>query len=67
MDIPQPPRKIVGLAPNQLAYRILVAEDDRMSRLLMVKLLKSCGFEVREAVNGQEAVALCQDWRPHLI
>ena len=61
------PCKIIGLAPNQLAYRILVVEDDRMSRFLMVKLLKSCGFEVGEAVNGRDAVALCQDWSPHLI
>ena len=25
------------------------------------------GFEVREAVNGQEAVEIWQQWRPHLI
>ena len=63
----QPARRIIGLAPHQPLYRILVAEDDRMSRLLMVKLLSSLGFQVREATNGEEAVRLWESWRPHLI
>jgi CheY-like chemotaxis protein len=33
----------------------------------MVELLTSVGFEVREASNGQVAIALCQEWSPHLI
>ncbi|MFE4106719.1 response regulator [Almyronema epifaneia] len=60
-------RKVIGLIPGQATYRILVAEDDKVSRLLMVKMLSSLGFEVREAVNGQEAVQLSQSWVPHLI
>ena len=63
----QPCRRIIGLAPNQPLYRILVAEDDNMSRLLMVKLLTSLGFQVREATNGEEAVRVWESWRPHLI
>jgi PAS domain S-box-containing protein len=60
-------RKVSGLAPDQPCYRILVVEDDRMSRLLMVRLLKSVGFQTREAVNGQEAVEVWQSWRPDFI
>jgi PAS domain S-box-containing protein len=60
-------RKVRGLAPNQPSYRILIVEDDRMSRLLMVRLLKSVGFQTREAVNGQEAVQIWQSWRPNFI
>ena len=67
MQTTQQTRKVIGLAPDQPEHRILVVEDNQMSRLLLVKLLSSLGFQVREAVNGKEAVALCQSWRPHLI
>ncbi len=59
--------QVVGLAPDQQAYRILVAEDDWASRQLLVNLLTSVGFQVREALNGEEAVALWRSWQPHLI
>ena len=35
---------------------VLVAEDDEQVRALTVKVLRSAGFEVIEAANGQEAV-----------
>jgi signal transduction histidine kinase/CheY-like chemotaxis protein len=60
-------KKVIGLAPEQPVYRILVAEDKLTNRLLLVKLLTSLGFEVREAENGQEAVAMWESWEPHLI
>lgn len=60
-------KKVIGLAPEQPVYRILVAEDKLTNRLLLVKLLSSLGFEVREAENGQEAVAMWESWEPHLI
>ncbi|MCL1463959.1 response regulator [Argonema galeatum] len=63
----QDTRKVIGLAPNQLSYRILVVEDVKVSRLLLVKLLTTVGFGVRAAVNGMEAVALWESWKPHLI
>ncbi|HEY9737200.1 MAG TPA: response regulator, partial [Trichocoleus sp.] len=34
---------------------------------LLVKLLSGVGFEVREAVNGEDAIAQTQTWRPNLI
>jgi CheY-like chemotaxis protein len=37
------------------------------NRQLLVKLLETLDFEVREAVNGQEAIALWESWQPHLI
>ncbi|MEM5838773.1 response regulator, partial [Pediococcus acidilactici] len=48
-------------------YRILVAEDKPTNRLLLVTLLSSLGFEVREVENGQAAVAMWESWEPHLI
>ncbi len=60
-------RKVIGLAPNQPHYRILVVEDNRVNRLALVRLLQSLGFEVQEASNGEEAIAQWRRWRPDLI
>ncbi|MGK7915858.1 MAG: ATP-binding protein, partial [Prochloraceae cyanobacterium] len=63
----QPTRQVIGLEYGQQKYRILVVEDALENRQLLVKLLTSVGFTVREAKNGQEAVALWKEWKPHLI
>ncbi len=59
--------RVVGLAPGQQVPRILVAEDKQESRLLLVKSLSQAGFDVRQAENGKEAVALFKQWSPHFI
>ena len=68
-DIPPPVRRrrAIGLEPGQPTYRILVAEDQEESRRLLVELLTSLGFSVREAVDGREAVEAWQEWQPHLV
>ena len=58
---------VVGLIPGQQVPRILVAEDKKESRLLLMKLLEQVGFNVRQAENGKEAVALFKEWSPHFI
>jgi PAS domain S-box-containing protein len=60
-------RRVIGLAAGQPVFRLLVVEDNDNNRNLLVTLLKSVGFDVREAVNGREAVAIWQQWHPHLI
>lgn len=60
-------RKVVGLVPGQLAYRVLVVDDQPDNRRVMRTLLEQVGFDVREAVNGEDAIAVNQDWRPHLV
>ena len=60
-------RRVVGIDPNQPKYRILVVEDKWENRLLLVKMLTSLGFQVREAVNGQQGVLVWETWEPHLI
>ena len=59
--------RVVALATGQEVPRILVAEDKKESRLLLVKLLEQVGFDVRHAENGKEAVALFKTWAPHFI
>ena len=60
-------RRAIALAPDQPIYRILAVDDRWESRKLLLYLLSPLGFEVREAENGQEAVALWDSWQPHLI
>jgi len=64
---PQSKRRVIGLAPNQPEYRILVVDDARESRLLLVRLFTLIGFSVRVAENGQEGVSAWSSWLPHLI
>jgi|GEM_PF-1317804 len=56
-----------GIAPDQPRYRLLVVEDHPESRLLLARLLTELGFDVRTADNGQDAIAVWEVWRPHLI
>lgn len=63
----QPSRQVIGLETGQPNYRILVVEDKPENRQLLVELLTPVGFQVREATNGHEAIALFQSWSPHLI
>lgn len=44
--------------------RALVAEDDPGIRRLIAGMLELDGFDVREAANGEEAVAIAEDWHP---
>lgn len=58
---------IVGVVANHGRSRILVVDDTTEGRQLLVQLLTPLGFEVREAGNGEEAIAQWQRWQPHLI
>lgn len=47
--------------------RVLVAEDEPDIRGLIAFSLRYVGYEVIEAVNGEEAVAMAEDEQPDLI
>jgi signal transduction histidine kinase/DNA-binding NarL/FixJ family response regulator len=63
----QPTRRAFALEPNQLRYRILIVDNLWYNRQLLIKLLSPFGFELQEASNGQEAIAIWDAWEPHLI
>ncbi|MDG2617833.1 response regulator [Thermoleptolyngbya sichuanensis XZ-Cy5] len=63
----EPKGRVLGLAMDQPTYRLLVVEDHPVNRDLLIRLLSIHGFEVQQATNGQEAIALWKAWRPHLI
>jgi signal transduction histidine kinase/CheY-like chemotaxis protein len=67
--IPAAPRRgrVIGIGEGEPRYRLLIAEDNPKNRLLLCRLLAPLGFDIREAVNGQEAVAIFKEWRPHLV
>lgn len=64
----QPVRRVVGLDPAVAGpYRILVVDDSADNRALLCQLLASVGFEVQEAINGQQALERYESWQPQLI
>lgn len=62
-----PKMRTLALAPDQPTYKILVVDDKPINCQLLIKLLQPMGFEVQEASNGQEAIAIWDRWEPHLI
>jgi len=60
-------RRVVGLAPGAAAPRVLVVDDNEQNRALLTAMLEPVGFEVREACNGREALAVFEEWRPHVV
>ncbi|HEX8789414.1 MAG TPA: ATP-binding protein, partial [Polyangiaceae bacterium] len=61
------PRRVVGLAPGQGPYRVLIVDDAPDNRAVLARLLdKVGGFDVRQAATGTEAIAVFGEHRPHL-
>jgi signal transduction histidine kinase/CheY-like chemotaxis protein len=60
-------RRVIGLEPGQDIPRILVVEDIKESRTMLVKLLRIVDFQVQEAVDGKQAIEIFQQWQPNLI
>ena len=60
-------KQVRGLAAGQPVYRVLIIEDQLENRLLLKKLMEFAGFQVLEAVNGQQGVEQFKRWQPHFI
>ncbi len=60
-------RTVIGLKPGTGPIRILVVDDQQANRELLYDLLQPMGFEVRLAVNGEEAIKHFAEWAPHAI
>lgn len=58
---------VLAVADDQPSHRLLIAEDKRENRLLLRQLLEPLGFDIREAVNGRDALEEAGRWRPHLV
>ena len=58
-------RRIVGFKGKK--HKILIADDQARNRAFLVKLLRPLGFEVREAINGEDCLQQVRQYHPHLI
>lgn len=47
--------------------KCLIADDSKIIRMLLVKIMGNLNFEVMEAEDGEEVVELCQINEPDLI
>jgi signal transduction histidine kinase/DNA-binding response OmpR family regulator len=59
--------EVVGLAPGQAEYRVLVVDDQRDNQTLLAQLMESAGFQSKIADNGEQGVQLFKHWHPHFI
>ena len=50
-----------------MTMRILIVEDQEDNRMIMRDVLSSAGYELIEAVNGEDGVKLAHSERPDLI
>jgi len=64
---PRSSRRVRGLQPGQPPLRVLIADDYAGNREWVKSLLLLIGAEVREAVNGEEAFRVWQEWKPRLV
>ena len=64
-------RCVVGIAYLRVlelvTIKILVVDDMETNRCLLSTILEPIGFEIREAVNGEEAVDAFHEWDPALV
>jgi two-component system, cell cycle response regulator DivK len=50
-----------------MSKRVLIVEDQEDNRAILRDLLSSAGYDLIEATNGAEGVALAEKERPDLI
>ena len=59
--------RVLGLAPGQGEFRIMVVDDQVENALLLTEILAFPGLQVRVANSGAQALALYATWQPHLV
>lgn len=48
--------------------RLLIVDDVEDNRLVLNAICRKMeGFEIREAVDGVDAICVCEEWHPHII
>jgi CheY-like chemotaxis protein len=52
---------------SQDVVKVLLVEDTEDNRQMMRRLLEMSGYQVVEAINGEEAVKLASEERPRII
>ncbi|MEF3273840.1 MAG: CHASE domain-containing protein [Chloroflexus sp.] len=52
---------------HRAGARILLAEDNELSLTTISEYLQACGYTLRVARNGREALQMAAEWQPDLI
>lgn len=60
-------RQIVGLKVDEGPLRVLIVDDKKDNRVFLAEILEFEDFELRQAIDGAEAIHCFEEWRPHLI
>ena len=60
-------RNLKGAFRSREEFKVLLVEDTEDNRSMMRRLLEMSGYQVLEAVNGEEAVRTAEQSRPHII
>ena len=58
---------VVGIFGEGSPPRVLIVDDHEDNRTWLCKLLSQVGFDVREARDGVEALAVFDAWAPHVV
>ncbi|MDS4015410.1 MAG: MASE3 domain-containing protein [Candidatus Accumulibacter sp.] len=66
-DTPEAASQVLGLAPEQPEWRILISAEQPETDLSLGRLLQEAGFQVHTTTHGAETLERCRQWRPHLI
>ncbi len=65
--LPAPTPITAPPSPQNRLMRILAAEDNMTNRLVFSRMVQHLQIDLRFAVNGREAVEICQTFQPDLI
>lgn len=60
-------RPVVALEEGHPGYRILLADHNAENRQFLCGLLQPLGFQLREAVNGKDAIEAWAEWQPDVV
>ncbi|MFP4006563.1 MAG: response regulator [Spirulinaceae cyanobacterium] len=59
--------RVTKLTSGQKQYKVIIAEDHPVNRLLLVTVLQELEFAIRQVENGREALESWRNWQPDLI
>ncbi|MEI7907014.1 MAG: ATP-binding protein [Bacteroidota bacterium] len=59
--------RMTGVVHEINGQKILIVEDEPVNRLLLRNILAPMRYDIREASNGKEGVAIADAWGPDLI
>ncbi|MEZ4711912.1 MAG: PAS domain S-box protein [Caldilineaceae bacterium] len=48
-------------------FKVLIVDDQSENRRMLIDALEPIGFQIQEAVNGEDAIAQTKSFQPHLI